>query len=352
MKSKSLVAVLAGCILALGLADSVSTHEIGKEQCLYFSSLHYTSKGMAYWYDKANGGLETISGVPYSELGCNRCHVGSCDACHKTETGGKLGYSTAAARNQEKCLSCHAREAHMIMKIDKEANTPDVHVAAGMACMDCHTAREMHGDGFEYNSMKDPGAMDVTCEKCHDSISNSRSHSVHAGKLDCKACHVRHVLSCNSCHFETMIKEKKRVSLPVSGWKFLMNYEGKVTSANIQTFVVPGDKTFLIFAPQFTHSVMKNGSKCEECHGTKIVKQVLGGNIDLSWLVEGKERNLKGIIPVVGGVRYNCVYQNFDRGKWTPIANPQAPKMQYVGHGLPLTKEQMERMSRPQEGRE
>jgi len=27
-------------------------------------------EGMEYWYDKANGGLEIISGVPYSNLGC------------------------------------------------------------------------------------------------------------------------------------------------------------------------------------------------------------------------------------------------------------------------------------------
>lgn len=352
MKKKLPAAVFAGSIFLFGWAISVFTQETRKEECFYFSSLHYTSKGMAYWYDKANGGLETITGVPYAEVGCNRCHVGSCDACHKTETDGKLGYSTARAKNQEKCLSCHAREAHMIMKIDKDSNTPDVHFAAGMTCMDCHTAREMHGDGVEYNSMKQPGAMDVKCEQCHDSISGSRSHSVHAGKLDCKACHVRHVVSCNSCHFETMIKEKKRVSLPVSGWKFLMNSEGRVTSANMQTFVVPGDKTFLIFAPQFSHSVMKNGTRCEACHATKIVKQILGENINLSWLEGGREQNLKGIIPVVSGVRYDCVYQNFDNGKWTPISNPPVPKVQYVGYGLPLTKEQLEKMSIPQETKE
>jgi hypothetical protein len=304
---------------------------------------------MAYWYDKANGGLETITGVPYAEVGCNRCHVGSCDACHKAESDGKPEYSTATAKNQEMCLSCHVREAHMIMKSDKESNTPDVHFAAGMTCMDCHTGREIHGDGVKYKSMKEPGAMDVKCERCHDPVSRSRSHTAHGSKLDCKACHVRHVVSCNNCHFETMIKEKKRVSLPVSDWKFLMNYEGKVTSANMQSFVAPGDKTFLIFAPQFSHSVMKNGSKCEECHSTKIIKQILREKIDLSWFEGGKEQNLKGIIPVVSGVRYNCVYQNYDNGVWTPISNPPIPEVQYVGYGFPLTNEQVKQIAKLQE---
>jgi hypothetical protein len=348
MKSKNLSALFAATVCVWGLVISVSAQEMQKNDCLYLSSLHSTAKGMAYWYDKSNGGLEIITGVPYADIGCNRCHVGSCDACHKTEQNGKPGYSAATARNQDMCLNCHARESQMIRKIDKEANTPDVHVAAGMTCMDCHTTREMHGDGVEYQAMKAPGAMDVKCEQCHASISKSVAHTVHGDKLDCKACHVRQVVSCNSCHFETMMREKKRVSLPVSGWKFLMNYQGKVTSANMQTFVAPGDKTFMIFAPQFSHSVMKDGSKCEDCHATKIVKQVLRKKLDLSWLVAGKEQNLRGTIPVVDGVRYNCVYQNYYSGVWTPISNPVPPKLQYVGYGTPLTQEQVQNMAKPQ----
>jgi hypothetical protein len=351
MKKKLLAGLIFGSMIAmvaLGLAVIGSAQGTKKEDCFYSSSLHATARGMAYWYDKANGGLETITGIPYAEAGCNKCHVASCDACHKVEVKGKPTYSVATAKDQEKCLGCHAREAHMIMRIDKESNTPDVHVANGMGCMDCHTAREIHGDGMEYKSMKEPGAMDVTCEQCHESGPESISHTVHGNRLDCKACHVRHVVSCNSCHFETMMKENKRVALPVSGWKFLMNYNGKVTSANMQSFVASGNKTFLIFAPQFSHSVMKEGTKCEECHATEIVQKTLKGGIDLSWLEGGKELNLKGVIPVVKGVQYRCVYQNYENGTWTPISNPADPKIQYVGFGSPLTEEQLKKMGKPQ----
>jgi hypothetical protein len=245
-------------------------------------------------------------------------------------------------------MKCHARESAMIMKVDQAANTPDVHFKAEMTCMDCHTLREIHGDSTLYKSMKEPGAMDVTCEQCHDKVSDSKAHTVHGDKLDCKACHVRHVISCNNCHVETMLKEKKRVAQSVTGWKFLMNYKGKVTSANMQTFVAPGNKTFMIFAPQFSHSVKKEGDKCEDCHGNENVKKVVAQKIDLTWLENGTIVNTKGTIPVVDGVIYNTSYQNHENGVWTPIQNPAKPVLQYVGFGTPLSNEQLKKLNTAQ----
>ncbi len=329
--------------LIVGLSTLSFSQNATKQQCILKSSLHYTAGGMGYWYDKEHGGLETITGVPYSDLTCKNCHIENCDVCHKVEKDGKAFYSNTAAKNQEMCLKCHARETS-IMKINQKNNTPDVHFAAGMQCMDCHTAREMHGDGTEYSSMKQTGVMDVKCEQCHAPITKTISHTIHGNKLDCKSCHVTQVVSCTNCHFETMVKEGKRVAVPVSGWQFLMNYNGKVTSANMQTFVAPGNKTFLIFAPQFSHSISKEGKKCEECHNTANDKATEKGNINLTWLANEKVEQVYGVIPVVEGVEYNSVYQNFENGKWIPIANPVKPKVQYVGFGSPLTKEQLKKL--------
>lgn len=347
---KSTIFLLMTAALYIGLSAPIFSQEMNESKCLFKSSLHYTAEGMAYWYDKSRGGLETVTGVPYTELTCKNCHIANCDVCHKTEKGGKAFYSNTPAKNQDMCLKCHAREAS-IMKIDQKANTPDIHFAAGMQCMDCHTAREMHGDGVEYTSMKQEGVMDVKCEQCHETINKTVSHTIHGNKLDCKSCHVRQVVSCTNCHFETMVKEGKRVAIPVSGWEFLMNYKGKVTSANMQTFVVPGKKTFLMFAPQFSHSISKEGKKCEECHNTTNVKDVENGVINLTWLENGKTEQAKGVIPVVDGVKYNSVFQNFENGKWTPIENPQMPKTQYVGFGSPLSKEQLAKLSAPQKSK-
>ena len=330
-------------LILIGLLGNPYCQEIKKENCFFLTSLHYTAKGMGYWYDKANGGLEIISGVPYSNLGCKNCHVPGCDRCHKVEKDKTFKYSTEAAKNQTMCLECHARE-QAIMGIDHAAKQEDVHFAKGMKCMDCHSSREMHGDGKEYVSLKETGAMDTKCEKCHTSVKPTDSHKVHGEKVDCKACHVRHVVSCTNCHFDTLVKEGKRVAIPVSGWVFLMNYGGKVTSASMQTFVVKGDKTFFMFAPHMSHSVMKEGRKCDGCHGTKIMKDVQSGKVTLTWLEEGKTKNLKGVIPVVKGVDYQCVYQDRKEGKWVPIQTPSKPLYHYAAFGEPLSKEQLDRL--------
>jgi hypothetical protein len=346
---KAVVILMTVLILIIsGFFVAGHAEDIKKEDCFFLSSLHFTTRGMAYWYDEANGGLETLTGIPYDspKLDCVNCHVKSCDVCHKTVAGNKMSYSLEAAWNQDICLNCHKRE-RTIMKIDKDANQPDVHVSRQMQCNDCHSGRDVHGDGKEYNSMKQPGAIDAKCENCHSELPESTSHKIHGEKLECKACHVRHVVSCQNCHFETVITERKRVDIKVSGWVFLMNYDGKVTSANTQTFVAPGNKTFMIFAPQNSHSIMREGRKCADCHSSDIVKQVQNGKVKLTWLENNELRNLKGVIPVADGVTYDCVYQNYKDGKWIPIENPQAPIMQYVGYGKPLSKEQLGKMAQP-----
>jgi len=325
----------------------VFAQEINHNDSFFYSSLHYTAKGMAYWYDKAQGGLETLTGIPYSTLGCGNCHVSSCDDCHKVEVEGQLSYSADAASNQDICLACHAREAS-IMKIDKSKGQKDVHLAQGMQCMDCHSAREMHGDGVVYDSMKQQAAMDTKCEKCHAPVSESIPHTVHGGKVDCKACHVRHVVSCINCHFETLFKEGKRVAIPVSSWLFLMNYDGKVTSANMQTFVVKDNKTFLMFAPQFSHSVMKEGRKCEACHATENVKEVQKGRLNLTWDENGEMKQVHGVIPVVDGIEWKFIAKDRQNEKWIPIENPSAPVMHYAGFGKPLSNEQLKKLSQVQ----
>lgn len=42
---------------------------------------------------------------------------------------------------------------------------PDVHFARGMACIDCHTERQVHGDGRIY--VKRHYEVEIRCERCH-----------------------------------------------------------------------------------------------------------------------------------------------------------------------------------------
>ena len=41
----------------------------------------------------------------------------------------------------------------------------DVHFAAGMECIDCHTSREVMGDGYATPDMR--GQLEIRCEDCH-----------------------------------------------------------------------------------------------------------------------------------------------------------------------------------------
>jgi len=343
MKKKFLLLSLV-CMFFLIIFTSVYSEGITKEDCFYLKSLHYTAKGMEYWYSKENGGIETLTNIPYSNLSCKKCHYKSCDTCHKTSEKDKSFYTVKAAKNQDICLKCHARET-LVMKINKESNQQDVHSTKNMKCQDCHTARDIHGDGIEYNSMKQTGAIEAKCENCHKTLPQTTSHKIHGDKLDCKACHERQVVTCYNCHMDTDIKEGKRVAIPLTGWLFLMNHEGKVTSANMQSFVVKGNKTFVIFAPQHSHSIMKEGRKCKDCHDTEVLKEIQQGTLKLTWLDEkGMLKNIKGVIPVVEGVKYEGVYFDYKNDKWIPINNPEKPLMQYVGYGKPLTKEQLNKM--------
>ena len=330
-------------IVFIGIYNKGFSQEKKNKENFYAASLHYYARGMAYWYSKENGGIEKLTGIPYDKLACNHCHAKTCDKCHKTEINGKPAYSVKKAKAMKNCLKCHAREKVML-KFLKKKGLKDVHFSKGMQCMDCHTAREIHGDGKEYISMREPGAMDTKCENCHQEKPATISHKIHKDKLDCTACHVRQVITCANCHMDTMIKKGKKVGIPLHNWVFLINYNGKVVSGNIQTFVVNKNQTFVIYVPYFSHDVVKIGRKCEECHATDIVKQINKGEIEITWVENGTLTNLKGVIPIVEEVKYKNAYMDYKDGKWIPLENPEEPMIQFAAFGEPLTKSQLRKL--------
>jgi hypothetical protein len=299
----------------------------------YENSLHYTNRGLEYWYSKEQGGLERITGIPFSELPCAGCHVRSCDTCHKKEVDGKASYSLDPVRDQNVCEKCHG--------MDKEA---DVHFQRGMKCLDCHTAREIHGDGTPYNSIQDPGALDVRCENCHKPEEiKCPGQEAHQDKVDCNACHVRDLPSCYNCHFDTRVKEGKSVSLPLKDLLFLVNHDGRVTLASLHTFVYQ-NKTMITFAPSFPHAIMKEGRGCSECHATSVIQDMKKGRFNPVRFANGKLDNVQGIIPVLEGWAWNFVFLNYENGTWVPIDHPAEPFVNYSGYCTPLTGEQFSKL--------
>ncbi|MDH4222029.1 MAG: hypothetical protein OEV55_00670 [candidate division Zixibacteria bacterium] len=95
------------------------------QENFYQKSLHYTNKGIEYLYSKEQGGIERITGMTASELGClnSKCHVQSCDVCHLKEVDGISTYSSEVAKAPQICHRCHG---------EMEKDNPDVHFTKGM----------------------------------------------------------------------------------------------------------------------------------------------------------------------------------------------------------------------------
>ncbi len=164
--------------------------------------------------------LDNLSGELYRKF-CARCHVGAqaagvygashgagCAACHfpwndegvyagnDPTMKGKGGHSASHAMtplpDTQVCSRCHNRsgriafsyqglydgnnglvptrggEAGPVMASGARNLThinPDVHFAAGMECIDCHTSRDVMGDGFAYRNMY--LQTEISCEDCH-----------------------------------------------------------------------------------------------------------------------------------------------------------------------------------------
>ncbi|CAH2030982.1 selenite/tellurite reduction operon c-type cytochrome ExtM [Trichlorobacter ammonificans] len=166
--------------------------------------------------------LDNLSGELYRKF-CSRCHIGianddsygavhssGCAACHfpRNNTATYVGTDTTvrgtAASSAshaleplpdvQVCSRCHNRSGRIAFSYQGlydgnnglvptrhgEAGpvmtsgarnlvhiTPDVHFAAGMECIDCHTSRDVMGDGFAYPTMYQQ--TEIRCEDCHGS---------------------------------------------------------------------------------------------------------------------------------------------------------------------------------------
>lgn len=166
--------------------------------------------------------LDDLSGELYRKF-CSLCHLGAeptatraashasgCAACHfpfadnavygggDPSVRGKRGYSEshemARLPDNRACLRCHNRSGRIALSYQGlcDGNNalvptrdglpgprlisggrsvtrirPDVHHAAGMECIDCHTSRDVMGDGYVYANLYEQ--VEVRCEDCHGS---------------------------------------------------------------------------------------------------------------------------------------------------------------------------------------
>lgn len=173
--------------------------------------------------------LDGLAGELYRKF-CSLCHVGretnqiwagshgsGCAACHfpysdnATYQGedktvkGKWPYSAThsleALPKNEVCQRCHNRSGRIalsyqglndgnngLVPTDKgmpgprllgglrniTSIAPDIHFAEGMDCIDCHTSRDIMGDGYAYSNMY--LQTEIRCEDCHGSPGKEPRH--------------------------------------------------------------------------------------------------------------------------------------------------------------------------------
>ena len=328
-------------MLVILAAAPVSAQAPAANDSFFTQSLHFTGRGITFAYSREAGGLERLTGMSASAVGCTKtgCHVPSCDVCHKQEVGARARYSTAQAGSETACRSCHP----------PEKDDPDVHTRAGMTCMRCHSAREIHGDGVPYRSAWEPGAMDARCENCHQALPQTASHTVHKGRLDCGACHTRDVPTCFNCHIESRLAGKKGGSLQRSGMLYLVNHNGRVRLANLLTYVYKRG-TMITLGPVAPHRIVKAGRTCPDCHGSANARAVADGSLVISSFRGGELTTAAGVIPVAEGMTWRVAFLDRDGERWVPLADAAPPLVNFSLFCSPLTREQLAKLERPKPG--
>ncbi len=333
--------VLVGLLLlsASSASAQAPAPAAAPDDSFYARSLHFTNRGIEFVYSKEQGGLERITGLSAAEMGCvkAKCHATSCDACHRGDKDGQAAYTTDPAVAQAACERCHGTP---------DKNDPDVHARKGMKCMSCHTAREVHGDGVAHDSYMQEGVLETRCETCHADPPKSASHALHRGKVACGACHTGKADTCLNCHVEARLTHGKDVQIPLQGMVFLVNHRGRVTTANVLSYVYKG-RTMITLAPTFSHSVVRLGRACADCHDSAIVRAVAAGTFRPVTWSDGKASDVRGVIPVLDPLAWNLPFLDRKEGAWVPLAAAAPPVVQYSGGCAPLTSEQLARLAKP-----
>jgi hypothetical protein len=344
-------------------ADQLASlrREVTEIDTNFATSLHKTRAGKATWYN-ADDGFYQFTEIPLSELGCVECHGGpndangdpwpddyepSCVDCHATKTD----WSTS----KDQCLNCHGRQ-----KSEIGMGFSDVHRDAGMECQDCHGSEDMHGDGTEYASFLEEGAIKTNCEQCHPNTpAGHEDYDPHDGKLHCTTCHAQSVISCYNCHFESQLEHVKRARTKIRDFMLLVNREkdGKVHPAAFQSLTYQ-DTAFVAYGPYTPHNITSTGRQCDDCHANEHITEYMA-NGELKFVTFDEDTDtlavLKGVVPIP--VDYATTFKmdfitydgNADDplpgdGGWSSIGK-DVPDGQHMLYATPLSEHQLEMLS-------
>ncbi len=256
---------------------------------------------------------------------CNDCHT-SCADCHISQpasVGGGLlrGHTFVETPPMSNtCTACHGSRVKNEYFGLNEGFPADVHFRARMACVDCHTADEIHGVGMEDVNHRYDGAQVPDCESCHqDQIgvgSGIEQHEIHGTEiLSCQSCHSTEYTTCVNCHVEQTDEGVPFYRVESHSMDFVLG-RNPLRSAerpyryvtlrhvpiDIDSFSFYGDNLLPNFDQRETwtystpHNIQRNTPQtesCENCHGNddifltrdKVVEEEWAANAGV--MVEG-----------------------------------------------------------------
>jgi hypothetical protein len=175
----------------------------------YQKSLHYTTAGLRNGIHRRFSKTQAEQfDARIFEQSCRSCHA-SCGDCHvrtPSVSGVKQGLFANhrfRKKNEEKtCAACHGGRV-FAEYTGRDSGVRDIHFEKGMKCLDCHKAKELHGDGAAAAGKAQvkgkPACTD--CHKMDASAPSAKVHGQHAGKASCQACHVATGYNqCSACH--------------------------------------------------------------------------------------------------------------------------------------------------------
>ncbi|MDP8208936.1 MAG: hypothetical protein P9L92_19895 [Candidatus Electryonea clarkiae] len=180
----------------------------GEEVINSATSLHSSFRGYKTFFEARSGlSLESDHHLETEfKNECGTCHT-TCGQCHisfpNSVKGGLIqGHRFLPTPSQsDNCMSCHGSRIGEEYSGSRSGYAADAHyVPGGMNCISCHSGREMHGNGTEYESRYHSSDM-PRCEDCHVIVEGENEwHDHHTDKLQCQICHSQDYKNCNSCH--------------------------------------------------------------------------------------------------------------------------------------------------------
>jgi len=219
-----------------------------------------------------------------------------CETCHNRGSRVSTNYRGLME------VTTHKYSLNLLHGLDYKPMPADAHHEKGMACIDCHTEAEVHGDGNLCGKRSEQ--IEVRCESCHGTPSqmatmetargrrlsnlrrdgdrviltgklDGREHSIvqlailkrenrlpaamaiggHIEKLECYACHTAWVPQCFGCHVNAdysqvsqdwITGEPTRIKFAISGgFKSTSQYLLGVNSRGKICPMTPGGQVFL-----------------------------------------------------------------------------------------------------------